>query len=505
MTWWKSVAGCRAIGELPSVRSITHDSRRVLAGVAFVAIPGAARDGHDYLDAAVEAGAPALVVQVDREAAWAPFRGRVPLLVAPDTRAALGRLAAAIHGDPSARLRLIGVTGTDGKTTTTHLTSHVLDACGLACGYLSSVGFQVGDGFELNATHMTTVESTVIQDLLARALAGGRRSMAVEASSEGLAQHRLNGCLFDAAIFTNLSRDHLDFHGTMENYLAAKGRLFEMLAEWSDKTFPRAAVLNLDDPASAYLRSRTRAPVLTYGEGPACDYRVADIRPAGAAIEFVIEHDGVASAARLPLIGRFNALNATAAVATAASQGVGLQSAVEALAGFGGIPGRLERIDCGQPFHVYVDIASTPAALENVLQALRPVAPGRLWVVFGAAGGRDPARRHGMGLVAGRLADRAILTNEDPRDEDPGSIIEAIAAGLREAGRAEGSDFLRVPDRREAITRAFALAGAGDLVLLAGKATETTIVAGGSAIPWDERALARELLGRAIAGADGQA
>jgi UDP-N-acetylmuramoyl-L-alanyl-D-glutamate--2,6-diaminopimelate ligase len=280
----------------------------------------------------------------------------------------------------------------------------------------------------------------------------------------------------------------------MENYLAAKGLLFEKLGQISEKTFARAAVLNIDDPNSAYLRGRTVVQVITYGAGDGAHYRALDIKAEGVSLTFDLLAEGRRLAAMLPMIGRFNVHNSLAAVAVAHSQGVAVEDAVAALARFPGVPGRLERIECGQRFRLFVDIASTPAALENVLNALRPATPGQLWAVFGAAGGRDIARRDGMGRVAGRLADRSVITNEDPRDEDPDAIIAAIASGLVEAGRAEGRDFVRIPDRREALRYAFENAAADDTVLLAGKATETTMIISGAHIPWDERAVARELL-----------
>jgi UDP-N-acetylmuramoyl-L-alanyl-D-glutamate--2,6-diaminopimelate ligase len=494
VNWWQSIAEAQPVGVLPPVVGITHDSRLVAAGFAFAAVPGRQSDGHDFLGAALQRGAVALVVQADREARWAPYTGRVPLLVVADVRAALGPLAAAVHENPSRRLRLVGVTGTDGKTTSTHLIAHVLDRCGFEAGYLSSVGFDSGLGFELNDSHMTTLEATAIQSRLAQALANGKQSMVVEASSEGLAQGRLEGCEVDVAVFTNLTRDHLDFHGTMERYLAAKGLLFEMLARSTAKKFSRTAVLNADDQASEYLKGLSEAPIITYGSSGQCDLRAAGIEAEGFGLRFELHAEGSVFRAVVPLTGRFNAYNSLAAVAVAHSQGADIAQAVDALATFPGVPGRLERIDCGQPFGVFVDIASTPAALENVLQALRPATPGRLWVVFGAAGGRDPARRDGMGQVAGRLADRAVITNEDPRNEDPDAIIEAIANGLSQAGRVEGKDFVRLPDRREAISYVFEHAVDGDTVLLAGKATETTMLFADGALPWDERAVARELL-----------
>jgi UDP-N-acetylmuramoyl-L-alanyl-D-glutamate--2,6-diaminopimelate ligase len=478
---------------VPEVSGISHDSRAVKPGFAFAAVPGSRSDGHDFLQAAMAAGASAAVVQEDHESKWGAFADNFPLVIVPNVRGALGPLSAAVYHNPSARLRLIGVTGTDGKTTTAHLVAHVLESCGLGCGYLSSVGFDTGGGFELNATHMTTLEATSIQAKLADAVTARRESMAVEASSEGLAQSRLAGCEFDVAVFTNLSRDHLDFHGTMERYLAAKGLLFETLEQPTEKRFPRAAVLNADDPAAEYLRGLSHATVLTYGLGDA-DLRASEVESEAFVLRFAIHQNQKRLNVSVPLMGRFNVYNSLAALAVAVSQGVNLETAVHSLASFPGVPGRMERIDRGQPFSVFVDIASTPAALENVLLALRPATAGKLWVVFGAAGGRDKARRGGMGEVAARLADRSVLTNEDPRDEEPDAIIETIAAALRAAGRVEGSDFVRVPERRAAIQYAFEQAGPGDTVLLAGKATETTMVFAHGAVPWDERAVAYDLL-----------
>ena len=495
MHWWQALQDARAIGDIPEIDELTLASGEVRPGYGFAAVPGSKTDGHRFIEAATAAGASVCVVQSDREALWSSFAGRVPLLVVPDVRAALGPLAAAVHDNPSAKLRMVGVTGTDGKTTSTHLVAHVLDVSGLDAGYLSSVGFETGAGFELNPWHMTTLEATTVQSLLARAVDGGRRTMVVEASSEGLAQRRLEACEVDVAVFTNLTRDHLDFHGTMEAYRNAKGRLFEMLDLPTAKRFPRTAVLNADEPVSAYMQTLSHTRTVTYGIEKAADVRARDIAVDGYGLRFTVEAGGEALPAYAPLVGRFNVYNSLAAIAVATSQGVALSDAVEALSSFPGVPGRLERIECGQAFRVFVDIASTPAALENVLKALRPSTQGRLWVVFGAAGGRDPARRAGMGEVAGRLADFSVLTNEDPRDEDPDAIIEAIASGLHEAGRREGDAFVRVPDRPEAIHYAFEHAGPGDTVLLAGKATEPTMIFAEGPIPWDERATARRLLG----------
>jgi UDP-N-acetylmuramoyl-L-alanyl-D-glutamate--2,6-diaminopimelate ligase len=489
MDWTALVPGSRLLGGPAAPTGATHDSRLVMPGFAFIAVHGSRADGHDYLGTAIAAGASLAVVQQDAEAKWGPYEGKIPLLVVLDSRRSMGTVAAAIYGHPSRALRTIGVTGTDGKTTTTHLAAHILDRAGLACGYLSSVGFDLGAGFLPNLEHMTTLESTVVQAMLADALAAGKRSMVLEASSEGLAQHRLEGCEVDAAVFRNLSRDHLDFHGSIEAYRDAKGILFQMLRRESGKSFPRAAVLNADDPVSDYYRSLVKTPVVTYGVESPADFRAELVSTEKLLLTFVLVHRGRRHPVTTKLMGVHNCL---AALAVADSQGVPFEEAIAAAESFPGVPGRLEAIECGQPFRVIVDIASTPASLEYVLNTLRPATAGNLWVVFGAAGGRDPARRDGMGRVAGQLADRAVLTNEDPRDEDPEAIIEAIASGLRQAGRVEGQDFVRIPDRAEAIRHALASASAGDTVLLAGKATEPTMIFADGARPWDERAVARE-------------
>jgi UDP-N-acetylmuramoyl-L-alanyl-D-glutamate--2,6-diaminopimelate ligase len=306
---------------------------------------------------------------------------------------------------------------------------------------MSSVAFSARRDSEpvLNASHMTTLEAPEVQEHLAAMVDGGMRYAVIEASSHGLALHRVDECAFDVAVFTTLSRDHLDFHGTLDEYRDAKGRLFRMLDESPPKDVPRTAVLNADDPASEYFRSLTAAPAVTYGVD-------------------------------------------------------GLDEVVDGLATFPGVRGHLERVEAGQPFRVVVDIASTPEALRRVLQVLRPTTEGRLWAVFGCAGERDPARRDGMGRVAGELADFTVLTNEDPRREDPDAIIDAIAAGMRQAGRREERDFIRKLDRREAMRYAFERAEAGDTVLLAGKGTEQSIVIGRKHHSWDEARVARELL-----------
>jgi UDP-N-acetylmuramoyl-L-alanyl-D-glutamate--2,6-diaminopimelate ligase len=495
--WLSLLPEARAVaGEAGPITAVCFDSRQVTPGALFVAVVGLDTDGHRYLREALERGAAALLVQEDRRELWEPFLGKDGVVVAvADTRLALAKAAAGFYGRPAAKLGVAGVTGTDGKTTTVHLIAHVLEAGGRPAGYLSSAAFRASGAPARNASHMTTLEAPFVQEQLATMVAAGMRYAVIEASSHGLALHRVDECAFDVAVFTTLSRDHLDFHGTMEEYREAKGRLFRMLdGSPAKEGVAKAAVVNADDPASAYFRALSRAPLTTYGLEAPADVRAEAIEAQGLATRFRLATPAGSADVAVGLAGRYNVLNCLAAAAVALSQGMTVEEIAGALASFPGVPAHLEPVECGQPFRVVVDIASTPGAMRRVLEVLRPVTEGRLWAIFGAAGGRDPARRDGIGRVAGELADFAVLTNEDPRSEDPDAIIEQIAAGLREARREEGRDFARVPDRRAALRYVFERAGAGDTVLLAGKGTEPSIEMAREAIPWDEAQAARDVL-----------
>jgi UDP-N-acetylmuramoyl-L-alanyl-D-glutamate--2,6-diaminopimelate ligase len=482
----------RVIAGTPSqITGVSHDSRTVSEGAAFVAIPGFAKDGNRYIPDAAARGARALVLQEDAEAAWASAVTGLdlPIVVVPDARIALAQAAAGFNGHPSRELGMIGVTGTDGKTTTTHLIAHVLNACGMPAGYSSSVEFSDSHTVELNASHMTTVEANEIQRQLAAVLAAGGRYAVIEASSIGLDLHRVDECDFDVGVFTNLTPDHLDYHGDMERYRDAKAILFRMLGESTDKGLTKAAIINADDAASPYFSAVAKAPITSYGIQRDADIIARDIASDGFATAFTVKMGDRSARARVKLLGGYNAANCIAAVAVAVSQGVGLDKAVAVLHSFPGVPGRMELIEEGQPFRVVIDIASTEQAMRNVLGMLRPITTGKLIVVFGAAGERDTARRTTIARAVAELADYAVITNEDPRSEDPESIINEIARAL-----GATFEFVREPDRREALKLAFERATVGDTVLLAGKGTEQSIVIGTKHIPWDERRVARELL-----------
>ncbi len=478
------------------ISAVCHDSRRATPGALFVAVPGFRADGHDYIGEAVAAGAAAVVVQADRRAKWQAVvdGGRLPAIVVPDSRRALAALAAAFHGHPARRLRVVGVTGTDGKTTTIHLINALLEAAGYRTGLLSTVHCKVGDRLLPNEYRFTTPEAPQVQALLAEMVTAGVDYAILESTSHGLALHRLDGCEYDVAVVTNVTADHLDFHRSREEYLAAKGRLFAMLDRSADKGIEKVAVVNADEPAAAYFRGLTRARVVTYAVQKAADIQAIDVSPIEWGSRFRLRAEGNELEVAFGLPGLFNVYNSLAAAAVALSQGMSLPAVRDALASFPGLPGRLERIDEGQPFTVVVDFAHAPEALRRALAFLRERCRGRLIVVFGCIGGREKPRRAGMGLAAAQLADFAVLTNDNPFREDPEAILAEIVQGLEEAGRHEGHHFVRIPDRREAIAHALAMAVEGDIVLLAGKGHEQSIIIGDTIIPWDDRRVARELL-----------
>lgn len=453
--------------------AVEHDSRRVKPGALFVAVPGLHSDGHDYLEQAVAAGAAAVLVQSDRRAKWEGVT--VPALSVPDTRAALALAAAALFGWPARRLTVIGVTGTDGKTSLSHLIAHVLESAGEGAGLMSTAESRAAGQPLPDTGRFTTPEAPEVQSMLARMVEAGCRYAVLEATSHGLAQRRLDACEFDLAVMTNVSPDHLDFHGSFDEYVAAKGRLFQMLDAAIDKRVAKTAVLNADDPAHRRFRSLTRARIVTYGLASPADVTAGDVRRDGWGTRFALRVPEGEWEARLSRPGEFNVANALAATAAGLALGLDLPSIVRGLESWPGAPGRMELIDEGQPFTVVVDFAHAPESLARVLRQLREGSRGRIIAVFGCIGERDKERRYGMGKVAAELADYTYVTDDNPYSEDRDAILAEIARGLREAGRKEGHDFAVVPDRREAIAQALAMAVDEDVVLLAGKGHERQV------------------------------
>jgi len=470
------------------VRHIVYDSRRVSEGSLFVAVRGFHRDGHDHAADAVARGAIAVVAE-------RPLELGAPVAVVTDTRAALADLAAEFYDHPTRRLRLVGVTGTDGKTTTVHLISDVLEVAGQRTGYATTVDFKVCDHTWKNETRQTTQEAVEVQEFLAElAIAGGTWGV-IEATSHSLALRKLRNCDVDVAVFTNLSPEHLDFHGTLQSYLEAKAILFDELLRGHDKGVAKTAVLNADDPHWSYLAGRAQpARVITYGVDALADVQAEILASDAAGTRLTIEAFGARTELALPLVGRFNVQNALAACAAGLATGATLEQARSALARATPVAGRLERVDEGQPFEVIVDYAHTPASLEKVLALLRPLTEGRLIAVFGSAGERDREKRPKMAEVASRLADLFVITQEDPRLEDPPTILREIEAGAIAAGKRSGVDYLVIGDRAEAIAAAILRAAPGDTVVLCGKGHEASIIVGEEKRPWDEAGAARDAL-----------
>ena len=457
----------------PSVRQITSDSRAVTPGTLFVAVPGTKSDGHAFVDDAAQRGA--VLAIVERH-----VTDRIPELLVRDARKAAIVAARAWYGNPTDRIRLAGITGTNGKTTTTALVRHLLNADGTA-GSIGTLGAFDGRGQEVQSTagSLTTPGPVDLQATFAALAARGVRDVAMEASSHSLDQGRLDGLTFSTAAFTNVTRDHLDYHGTMEQYLAAKLRLLDLLAPGG------IAAVNQDDRAWDVIPRG--GAVLTFGLDPAADLHAATPILGAEGSRFTLVGRHGRSDVALPLPGDFNIANALAAAACGLGLGLSLAHVAERLASAPQVPGRMERLTTS-PCVVLRDYAHTPDALERVLETLRPLTPGRLLVLFGCGGDRDKGKRPIMGRIAAERSDLAFVSSDNPRTEDPERIIDDIVAGMG------GVKYVRVADRREAIARAINEARAGDTLLLAGKGHETYQVIGTVKHPFDEREIVTRLV-----------
>jgi UDP-N-acetylmuramoyl-L-alanyl-D-glutamate--2,6-diaminopimelate ligase len=468
-----------------SITAIDFDSQAVTPGSLFVAITGLRSDGHRFCRDAVARGAVAVVAERVPDP---PVDASVPVVLVPDSRLALSALADAFSEHPSAHLCVAGITGTDGKTTTATLLWHAWRAAGIAAASITTVDRRTPDGVTTNPSRQTTPEAPELQAELARVRDLGCTHVALETSSHGLEMHRADDVAFRAAVFTRITTEHLELHGTREAYLAAKARLLERVSPRADGI----AVLDAGDPFGyPRLSSIPVATRLTYTDmdDVRADLRARDVVPSPAGVRFTAETPWGIAPVALRLAGSFNVRNALAALACACVTGGDLASAVRGLEAADVVTGRMERIDLGQPFEVVVDYAHTTDALETVLHELRRTTAGRLWAVFGSAGERDIEKRAAMGAVAARLADVSVITDEDPRDEDRQGILEQIAAGAIAAGGRRGDNVLVIPDREEAIAYAVAHAAAGDTVLCAGKGHEKTIETAAGALAWNERAV----------------
>lgn len=458
------------LADLP-VRGLECDSRRVEKDFVFVAIRGVKNDGGVFIEEAMKRGAVAVIGQSDISARP---RG-TPFMAVPEARVAMARLASAFYGHPASKLRVVGITGTNGKTTTSYLIEHLLACAGRRVGVMGTVSYRFGQK-EIPAVE-TTPGPLRAQEILSQMVADGCEDAVMEVSSHALDQKRVEGIGFEAALFTNLTQDHLDYHASLEAYFECKSRLFTSLAP------EKPAVINIDDESGRRLVSMTPGRVVSYAVNREADFKASKIRPAGQATAFDLTAAGETLPVEIPLIGLHNVYNALGALAVVHALGLDLKKAIADLKSFKGVPGRLEAVRAGQNFMVFVDFAHTPDGLENVLKSLVPYKKKKLILVFGCGGDRDRDKRPRMAQIAARYADLVIVTSDNPRTEDPRVIAEAVRAGFPN----EFKFYAVVLDRRKAIRQALLSARQGDIVLLAGKGHERCQIIGAEAQPFNDR------------------
>ncbi len=466
---------------------VVEDSRLVMPGGVFVARVGGSVDGHVYIASAVERGAVAVVGERPPDKVACP----IPYAQAADAGLALAYLSAAYHDFPAREMVMIGITGTDGKTTTANLTHSILSRAGIRAGMITTINAVLGDEDVPTGLHVTTPPAPEVQAYLARMVRAGLTHCVLEATSHGLAQHRVAACEFDVAAVTNIQHEHLDFHGTWEDYREAKAMLFRQLAQGVRKPgLEKLAVINADDARSAdYLLAIPADRHLRYSLESPAEVMASDVQYGPDATRFMLRLPDAEIALRTSLVGAFNVSNILAASAIAWGIGVAPEAIRDGVEAVRGVPGRMERIDEGQDFLAIVDFAHTPNALRRTLETARQmVAPNKkVIVVFGSAGLRDPSKRGMMGEIAARLANYVVITAEDPRTESLDAIMAEIAEAAEAAGGMESKTFWRVPDRGRAIYAAVQLAGPGDIVLSCGKGHEQSMCFGADEYPWDDR------------------
>ncbi len=475
------------------VSGIEHDSRKVVPGSLFVAVRGFNSDGHQFIPQAIKQGASAVVAEIANPAAVPD----VPVILVPDTRKALAALAALFYGHPSRQIKIVGITGTKGKTTTSYLIKSIIEAAGHVTGLIGTIDYRVGN--KVYAAPNTTPESADLQRLLREMVDIGAEYCVMEVSSHALALGRTGECLFETAVFTNLQEDHLDFHKNRESYLQAKQLLFTGIAP--DKT----AIINSDDAASRKIAERTKAKISTFGLTEKADiHPKKQISHGIDGLSFSVQTPKGVVEVSSPLVGKHNIYNILAAIGAASALGFDFDSIGRGIARMQAVPGRMEKVDEGQTFGVIVDYAHTEESLARLLDAVREAATGRIITVFGCGGDRDRTKRPKMGAVALRGSDIVIVTSDNPRTEDADSIIREIEAGMTSrgarvaevgpyrSGRSDKTPYLINPDRREAIAAAIGLAKAGDIVVLAGKGHEAYQIVGEKKIHFDDREVARE-------------
>ena len=478
----KTVKPLAVVGTLDQeITGITYDSRRVMPGNLFVAMRGERTDGHRFVEAAIDRGASAIVLERDSS-----FNPRATRIKVSDARRSMAQASAHFYNHPSQSLKVVGVTGTNGKTTTAFMVRAIMEAAGIPCGLLGTVQYQIGE--RVIPSCRTTPESVEIQEMMSQMLRAGCGGVSMEVSSHALHQLRVAEVDFDITIFTNLSQDHLDYHGTMEEYFESKTMLFSALG-----TVRKAgrAVVNADDAYGRELIKRLGGDhaVVSYGASSAAVIRAEDVRVSAEGSYFVVHTPQGSIPITLPLIGRYNVSNALAAIGASHALGIDLRTAESALAQFRPVPGRIERVEVPENYKVFVDYAHTADALRNVLATLAELTRGRLILVFGCGGDRDTGKRKPMGRAACELADFSILTTDNPRTEDPREIVKQIEEGFTPAARGR---YHVLEDRREAIERALDIARPGDAVLIAGKGHETYQEFADTVVPFNDRHVVEE-------------
>ena len=467
------------MGEDPEITSIENDNRKVKKGSLFICIKGYTVDGHDFAASAVTNGAVAILAE-------RPLDLDVPVIVVNDTTRAMAVLANAFYGQPTKKLHLIGITGTNGKTTTSHLIEKIFADAGKKTGLIGTMYTKIAD--KTIETKNTTPESLILQKTFQQMVDAGVSLAVMEVSSHALDLGRVHGCEYDVAVFTNLTQDHLDYHKTMEEYKRAKSLLFAQLGNTIDQNKPKFAVLNADDPASDMYSRSTAAHVITYGIDQKADLQVKNIQmtPKGTNFDLII--DSTIYPIQMQLIGKFSVYNVLASISAALVSGIGIKDVIRSIEGVEGVAGRFELVNADQDFTVIVDYAHTPDSLENVLKTIQHFAKKRVFVIVGCGGDRDRMKRPLMAQIACSMATDPIFTSDNPRSEDPLAILKEMEAGV------QGETYQVIPDRKEAIYTAVNQAAAGDVILIAGKGHETYQIIGNVVHDFDDRLVAREAI-----------
>lgn len=481
------INGAAVTGALETeITGMTADSREVKEGFLFIALTGVHADGHDYLERAAAAGAAAVLVSRP-----VSCPAGVTVITVPDTREAMMSAVPFFYDYPAAKMRMIGVTGTNGKTTTTHIIGHILRQQGYKVGIIGTVHTLIGD--KSYPIHNTTPDVADLQPILYQMAEEGVTHCVMEVSSHALALGRVAGVEYDTAVFTNLTQDHLDFHKTFENYLAAKCKLFEQVSSGEGQKKGKGAVINIDDPYGHRVLEKTTCPVITYGTKGKGTLEAEHVQVTAKSTSFELFDEGQRYEVKTAITGMFNVYNTLAAIGACLCEGIGLKDILQGLVSFTSVPGRFELVEEGQPFAVVVDYAHTPDGLENILQTAKELTKKHILVVFGCGGDRDATKRPIMGGIAAEYGDKIFVTSDNPRSEDPELIVKDVEAGVKEHLRP-GTSYEVIVDRRQAIEKVISEAEDGDIILIAGKGHEDYQILKDRTIHFDDREVARAAL-----------